>query len=91
MKIKGYRVTFKGKLIIIEFLLGLIGVLCGFTWKIHNLDKKWENLIYPGIKIASVDVGGKTIDEAKRIINSKYIEPLQSNKITISANGRFTL
>lgn len=89
MKIKGYRVTFTGKLIIIEFLLSLIGVLCGFTWKIHNVDKKWENLIYPGINVASLDVGGKTIDEAKRIINSSYIEPLLNNKITVFANGRF--
>jgi len=88
MRKRGYRITITTKILVLQFCITLIGVLCGFTWKTYSENKRWDKLIYPGITVSGVDVGGKTVDEGKKLIKSQYIDPLLEKKIKIVAKGK---
>ena len=88
MKIRGYRITIAGKIIILQFLITLIGVLCGFTWKTYSESKRWEKLIYPGIKVCGLDLSGRTLEEGKKVVKSQYIDNILKKKIRIVAKGK---
>lgn len=88
MRKRKYRITSTAKILILEFLLSSIGMLCGFTWKIQSESKKWDNLIYPGIKIANIDLSGKTKEESKKLIQSQYIDPLLKNNTNVLVNDK---
>lgn len=57
-------------------------------YKIYAKVKGFDNYIYPGVKIGSEDMSGKTVAEAKKILNDKYQIPLQSKKINITAGNK---
>jgi Uncharacterized vancomycin resistance protein len=63
-------------------------MLCGFTWKIQSESKKWDSLVYPGVKIANIDLSGKTKEEGKKLIQSQYIDPLLKNNTNILVNDK---
>lgn len=88
MRKRKYRITRTAKILILEFLLSSVGMLCGFTWRIQSESKKWDDLIYPGIKIANIDLSGKTKAEAKKLIQSQYIDPLIKNNTNVLVNDK---
>ena len=88
MKKTGYRITITTKILILQFCITLMGVLCGFTWKTYSENRRWDKLIYPGIKVAGVDVGGKTAEESKKLVKAQYIDFLLEKKIKITAKGK---
>jgi vancomycin resistance protein YoaR len=88
MKKKGYRITITVKVLILQFLLSSIGIFLGLTLKAHNEIKKWDNLIYPGVRISNLDLSGTTKEEAKSLIKSKYIDLLVKDKINIDGNNK---
>ncbi|KZL93393.1 VanW family protein [Clostridium magnum] len=88
MRKRKYRITNTAKILILEFLLSSVGMLCGFTWRIQSESKKWDNLIYPGIKVANIDLSGKTKAEAKKLIQSQYIDPLLKNNTNVLINDK---
>ena len=51
-------------------------------------NEKWSNLIYRNIKIGNIDVGGKTRQEAKNIIKSKYIDEILRGKLYVTADNK---
>lgn len=55
---------------------------------IYKYAKNWEGLIYPGITIADIDMGGKTREEAIELLKSKYGDVLLKKKITIKTDAK---
>lgn len=85
---KGYRFTITTKILALKFILCLIGILLGFTWEIHSENQKWDSLFYPGITIAKINIGGKTKDESRDLIQSRHIDPLLRKKANIIVNDK---
>ncbi len=88
MLIKGYCFTATVKILALKFILCSIGILCGFTWKIHSENTKWDNLIYPSITVDKIDIGGKTKDEGRDLIRTMYMGPLIKKKANIIINDK---
>lgn len=84
---KNYHMTLKAKILILELFLCSIGSFAGFNIKAQMENRKWDNLIYPGIEVCGIDLGGKTLDESRNILKSKYINPILNKKTKIIANG----
>jgi len=87
MEKKKYRLTKAAKLIGLEFIICVIGLLLGFYWEIDDKNRQWEKLIYPGIKVAGIDLGGKAKTEGYKIIEEEYITPLLERGLNIIING----
>ena len=66
------------------FVLSATGA--GASW---SFQKKYDNKIFPGIKLGNLDLGGKTRDEAKKIINEK-IDQIGQNGIKFKYNSQET-
>lgn len=71
---------------IIFFIVVLVSSISAY--KIYAQVKGFDNYIYPGVKIGSEDMSGKTVSEAKKILNEKYQTPLGSKKINITAGNK---
>ena len=69
MEKKKYRLTKAAKIIGLEFIICVIGLLLGFFWEVYDKNSQWEKLIYPGIKVAGIDLGGKTKMEGNKFID----------------------
>lgn len=72
----------KKGIIIIVFLilLGSVGFVSYSYYKV----KQWDNLVYPGVKIETMDLSGKTKEQAQKIIKEKYSNIVLSKKIIIT-------
>lgn len=82
MKPRKFKSTFAGKIIILQLILSSIVV---FTWRVYAEAKEWENLVYPGIRIANLDLGGKNKVESISMVKSKYVDELLKRKIKVQA------
>ena len=73
------------KKFLIKLALPLIVVLgaSGFYGYMYINTKKWSGLIYPGVKIAEVDVSGKTLAQANDIVTKKYSSAILKKNIYI--------
>lgn len=81
---KKYRITITFRILIFQFILCFIGLAIGYTWGINIENEKWSKLIYKNIKIGDFDIGGKTKQEAKNIIKSKYIDEILKKKLFVT-------
>lgn len=82
-----YRLTKSAKIMGLQLIVCIIGLFLGFFWGAYDKNKHWDKLIYPGIKVASIDLGGKTKEEGKKLIESQYIIPLIKNGLTFIIDG----
>jgi vancomycin resistance protein YoaR len=73
------------KILLIEFILSSLGILFGYTYSVYQENKKWDLLIFPGIKIEGVDIGGKSKEESISIIQTKFIDPMLKKKNSVQA------
>ncbi|MGL4762938.1 MAG: VanW family protein [Sarcina sp.] len=70
-------------IVIIILLISSIGFL------FYNINKKiegWENKIYPGITINGVDVGSRSKDEAKKLVEVNLLEKVREKTIKLVAS-----
>ncbi|OPJ59379.1 VanW family protein [Clostridium oryzae] len=74
--------------VVVVVLLAIIGIISGYTAYAFNYAKKWNNKIYPGVKIENIDLGGKTLEEAKKAVEEKYSKGVLEKKITVNADGK---
>lgn len=74
--------------IIISTLLLLIILGGAFGAYVYSTVNKWSNLIYPGVMVGDVKLGGKTKEEAQKLIKEKYQDEMLKKKIIISAKGK---
>lgn len=88
MNRKNYRITITAKILIVELFICSAGLLLGFIWRVYSEDKKWSNLIYPGIKVSRINLEGKTLNEGRELLKLKYINPLLNKKTNILADGK---
>lgn len=56
-----YRITARGKILIAQFIICLLGVTTGFTWGINNENKKWAQVF--GKNAVEVTTTDKTEDK----------------------------
>lgn len=74
--------------VIIIFIVAITGF---FTFE-YNTVKKWDNLIYPGVKVGNIDLSGKTKEEAKAILTKNQGNDILNKKINIKTeNKTYTL
>lgn len=71
--------------IIISILSVIIVCLVGASGYAYYNSKSYDNLIFPGVKINGIDVGGKTQEEAKKVVNDKFINGINNININIDA------
>jgi vancomycin resistance protein YoaR len=84
----------KGKLrlflisILSVILLGLLGGGSGYTLYVRNESQKWDNLIYPGIVVDGIELGGKSKEEAKKLLKAKFDDVVVKKKINITTDKK---
>ncbi|SHJ17169.1 VanW family protein [Lutispora thermophila] len=88
MDYREYRLTKAAKITCLEFAICIIGLLLGFFWEINDKNEQWNDLIYPGIKVAGIDLGGKTKLEGNKIIEAEYITPLLEKGLNVIVDGK---
>lgn len=67
----------------LAILLALIILLSAFSAGAFLYQKKYENKIYPGVKIGSLELSGKTLEEAKQEIQ-KIVDARLQQEIVFS-------
>jgi len=80
------RKIIKWLLIFVAVFFVLSSLAAGASW---GWEKKYEDKIFPGIKLGDMDLGGETKDEAKKIINQR-IDQISQNGIKFKYNGQET-
>lgn len=79
-----YCTTIFLKILIVQFVLSFIGLTIGYMWELNLENKNWSELIYSNIKIADIDLSGKTKEEARSIVKSQYIDTILNGKLYVS-------
>lgn len=75
-------------IILLEFIISSFGILAGYGYKLNEENKKWDMLIYPGIKIEGIDVGGKSKEESINLIGAKLSESVLRKKSILKAKDK---
>ncbi len=80
----------KRKIIISVIITGviLLGVIAICTSYMQRSVKKYSTLFYPGTRIENVNVSGKTLEEAKKLLKEQYVDKLSSKKLVVKAEGK---
>lgn len=75
----------------------IIGIVCaaivilGISIPAYNIYlkvKNFDGLIYPGVSIQDIDVSGKNMDQAKKLVTDKYQSAVGDKKINVQAQGK---
>jgi vancomycin resistance protein YoaR len=86
------KVNKKGKMIFISIVSAVIlivaGGVGGYTYHIRTANEAWDGLIYPGVKIAELDLSGKTKAEAIDLLKAKYGDVVLNKKINILSDKK---
>ncbi|WP_179632037.1 VanW family protein [Clostridium peptidivorans] len=85
---KKYRITFVFKILIVQFVSSFLGLIIGSIWGLNIENEKWSQLIYNGIKIADIDLGGKSKEEARNIIKTQYINDMRNKKLYVTIDDK---
>jgi vancomycin resistance protein YoaR len=83
-----YCITSVFRILIAQFILSFIGLIVGCIWGLNIESEKWSQLIYSDIKIAGIDLGGKTKEEARNIIKSQYIDDILKKKLYVTVEDK---
>lgn len=81
----------KKKNIIIIGIVCVALVILGVSipaYNIYSKVKSFENVIYPGVSIQGIDVSGKSIDEAKKMVSDKYQAVVGDKKVNVQAQDK---
>lgn len=71
-------------IITLTFLFIGMAFICGIhAIKVYTTVKKYDNLIYPGVFIEGINVGGKTKDKALSLLSQKYNDTNKERNIII--------
>lgn len=63
-------------------------VASGYAINAYSKIKKFNDVIYPNVKVQGVDVGGKTKDEAKKILEEKFSNLTFNQKIIVNGENK---
>ncbi|KOR25605.1 VanW family protein [Clostridium sp. L74] len=70
------------------FIFLLILVSFGIIYYIYMEVSKFDSVIYPGVSIEDINLGMKTKNEAKNIIETKYSKTIVKKNINITWNNK---
>jgi len=86
---KAFKRPYKMKLVafITVFIIIAIGFGC-YGYYIYYTSQKFKEVIYPGLKIENLDVGGKTQEEVLSFLNEKYDKPLENGSINVKLKNK---
>lgn len=83
-----YCITFAFKILIVQFVSSFLGLIVGSIWGLNIENEKWSQLIYNDIKIADIDLGGKTKKEARNMIKTQYINDIRNKKLYVTIDDK---
>ena len=58
-----------------------------YTAYSYSQVNQWNNMIYPGVKVETIDISGKTREEAIELLKNQFIEKTNSSSITTVLDG----
>ncbi|AJA48895.1 hypothetical protein CPAST_c28290 [Clostridium pasteurianum DSM 525 = ATCC 6013] len=58
------------------------------SYNIYSKVKSFDGVIYPGISIQGIDVSGKNIDQAKKMVSDKYQAVVGDKKVNVQAQDK---
>lgn len=70
-------------------LLLIISTILGVLFKINSDIKEYDKKIYPNVTIHGTDVGDKNYEEAKKILEDKFLSELKEMTINIKAQDKY--
>lgn len=76
----------KGRLAFVLLLFIMIVYLVSVSF-IYMKVKKYNNLVYPGVNVENVDIGGKTKEEAINLLSKTFSTENMKSNITIKVNN----
>lgn len=76
------------KVIVSFFLAAIILVISIVGSYIYFTVKRWNNIIYPNVKVENIDLTGKNKEETIKLLNEKYKEPILKKKIIIKTKRK---
>ncbi|OAA87018.1 VanW family protein [Clostridium coskatii] len=68
-------------------ILSILTYIIHSLW-IHFLVTRYDNLIYPGVKVEGINLGGKTKDEAIDTLKRKYVNQIFKKNIIIKVQDK---
>lgn len=83
--IKARRRLIFSAILITFVLLGSVSTYAGY---VYQKVKSWENLIYPGLSIEGIDMSGKSLVEAKEILESEYGKVILKKQVNIASDNK---
>ena len=69
--------------IIVVLLVAVSAIFLIYYSNTKKLSKEWKNKIYPGVVVDSIDLSGKTKEEAKDLLNEECTEKLLNKELKI--------
>ena len=69
--------------IIVVLVVAVSAIFLIYYSNTKKLSKEWENKIYPGVVVDSIDLSGKTKEEAKDLLNEECTEKLLNKELKI--------
>lgn len=80
--------TVTAKFLILQMILFLIGSMYGLVWRIYTNNRKWDSLVYQGVKASGLDLNSRSVKKDENLIKVQYINPLMKKNISIIANRK---
>lgn len=69
--------------IIVVLVVAVSAIFLIYYSNTKKLSKEWKNKIYPGVVVDSIDLSGKTKEEAKDLLNEECTEKLLNKELKI--------
>ncbi len=69
--------------IIVVLIVAVSAIFLIYYSNTKKLSKEWKNKIYPGVVVDSIDLSGKTKEEAKDLLNEECTEKLLNKELKI--------
>lgn len=85
---KRVKNTRKKRLKVIFAILSFLTISSLPVVHVYATDSKWKDIIYPGVYVDGVNVGGKSLEEAKKLIEEMYEKKVISKEIKIIAGDK---
>lgn len=79
----------KKKILLITLSIISVCIVCGFVFVFQKIQKTVNvSKIYNGIKVNNIDIGGKTKDEAVKLLNNKYSDKIKNTTLSLKYNDK---
>lgn len=66
----------------------VLGGLGAYTIYVNGTVNEWNNKIYPGVKVNEIDLGGKTKEEGKAILEESFSKKIEDKKIVVKVKNK---